>query len=157
MARETLQIGVVVQRCKPVGPWAQESWLPVAALPAAPDLAVWSPLDASGAGDLRYAGAADLEFLSGQTSHYRDNLVSGRPSIWVTLRPEGDAFVVRVASADPYEGESMADGLEGNVEAVPMPAAICAVVEDFVARFHVERPFVKRKRDRMGRREQGLE
>jgi hypothetical protein len=34
------------------------------------------------------------------------------------------------------------------VEAVPMPAAVREIVEAFVAEHHVERPFVKRKRER---------
>jgi hypothetical protein len=157
MAQETIQVGVVVMRCKAMGPWANESWLPVAALPAVPEIATWSSLDCSGEGDMRYAGAADLELNSGQTSHYRDNLVSGRPSIWIAMRPEGDGYAVRAASADPYEGEAMAEGLGEIVEAVPMPAAVRAAIGDFIARFHVERPFIKRKRDRAGRREQGLE
>lgn len=157
MAHETITIGLVVMRCKAMGPWASECWLPVAALPAVPEIAVWSSLDSSGEGDMRYAGAAELELHSGQTGHYRDNLVSGRPSIWVAMRPEGDGFAIRAASADPYEGEAMAGGLGEIVEAVPMPAAVRAIICDFVARFHVERPFVKRKRDREGRREQGRE
>ena len=36
MAQETIQVGVVVMRCKAMGRWADESWLPVAALPAVP-------------------------------------------------------------------------------------------------------------------------
>jgi hypothetical protein len=157
MTQETIRVGVVVMRCKAMGKWANESWLPVAALPAVPEIAAWSSLDSSGEGDMRYAGAADLELHSGQTGHYRDNLVSDRPSIWVAMRQEGDGYAVRAASADPYEGEAMAEGIGEIVEAVPMPAAVRAIIGDFVARYHVERPFVKRKRDRQGRREQGLE
>jgi hypothetical protein len=157
MPQETIRVGVVVMRCKAMGPWANESWLPVAALPAVPEIAEWSSLDAAGEGDMRYAGAADLDLFSGQTGHYRDNLVSGRPSIWVAMRAEGDGYAIRAASADPYEGEAMAEGVGEIVEAVPMPAAVRAAVGDFIARHHVERPFVKRKRDRQGRREQGLE
>ena len=33
------------------------------------------------------------------------------------------------------------------IEATPMPAVIVERIEDFVARHHVERPFVKRRRD----------
>jgi hypothetical protein len=157
MPQETIRVGIVVMRCKAMSPWAGESWLPVAALPAVPEIAAWSSLDCSGEGDMRYAGSADLELFSGQTGHYRDNLVSGRPSIWVAMRPEGEGYAIRAASADPYEGEAMAEGLGEIVEAVPMPAAVRAVIGDFVARFHVEQTFVKRKRDRHGRREQGLE
>lgn len=157
MAQETIQVGVVVMRCRAMGRWASECWMPVAALPAVPGIADWSALDLTGDGDMRYAGSADLELHSSQTGHYRDNLTSGRPSIWVAMRPEGDGYAVRAASADPYEGEAMAEGVGEIVEAVPMPAVVREAVRDFVARFHVERAFVKRKRDRHGRREQGLE
>jgi uncharacterized protein DUF3305 len=51
-------------------------------------------------------------------------------------------------TADPAEGESFTQVGDDLVEAIPMPPAVQAIVEAFVAEHHVERPFVKRKRDR---------
>jgi hypothetical protein len=84
-----------------------------------------------------------------ETSHYRDNLVSGQPSLWVALRPiGGDDHEVVTVTPDPYEGEAMAEGIGEIVDAVPMPPEFQAKLAAFVEAFHVERAFVKRKRDR---------
>ena len=84
-----------------------------------------------------------------ETGHYRDNLVSGRPSLWVVLRPvAGDEYEVGMVTADPYEGEALVNGMGEIVEPVPMPLEIQDKVAAFVETFHVERQFFKRKRDR---------
>ena len=98
---------------------------------------------------LSYAGAYEVSLHPAETSHYRDNLISGRPSLWVALRQiaEGSYEVANV-TADPYEGESMAEGIGEVVEAVPMPLEVQAKVLAFFEAFHVEQVFHKRKRDR---------
>jgi len=65
-----------------------------------------------------------------------------------TLAPAGDERVEIVAvTADPYEGEAMADS--GDVlESTRMPAELVTRLQEFFAAHHVERPFFKRKRDR---------
>ena len=49
-------------------------------------------------------------------------------------------------TASPVEAESYQSSGEIFVEGVPMPEPVIAWLEAFVARHHVERPFVKRKR-----------
>jgi hypothetical protein len=68
----------------------------------------------------------------------------------VSLRPTGvePPFEIVAVSADPAEGESYTQVGDDLVEAVPMPPAVQAIVAAFVAEHHVERLFVKRKRDR---------
>ena len=86
---------------------------------------------------------------AGETAHYRDNLTSGRPALWVVLRPVGgDEYEVGTVTADPYEGEAMVAGMGEIVEPVPMPPEIQQKVAAFFEAFHVERQFFKRKRDR---------
>ena len=149
---DRLEIGIVVARRRLNGPWASHAWLPAAALPAPAAAAAGTRLSADEGGETFYAGAFTLALHRGETAHYRDNLGSGRPSIWVALRPVGgDDHEVAAVTADPYEGEAMAEGIGEIVEAVPMPAAIQDAIAAFVAAFHVERPFVKRKRDRADR------
>ncbi|MDB5650993.1 MAG: hypothetical protein JWL62_2513 [Hyphomicrobiales bacterium] len=155
MTDQRKTIGVVVTRRHLSGPWATESWLPDSVLPAVPEIAEWTQLNASAEGESFYAGAAEIELFAGQTGHYRDNLVSGRPSLWIALRPADERFEIARVTADPYEGESMAEGIGEIVEAVPMPASVQEFVAAFVEQFHVERPFIKRKRDRVGNRESG--
>lgn len=149
---ERFEIGVVVARRTLSGPWADHAWLPVSVLSPAPATPPWTRLSADAAGELYYAGPHELQLHRSETAHYRDNLQSGRPSLWVSLRPIGpDDHELATVTADPYEGESLAEGIGEIVEAVPMPLAIQDGIRAFVEAFHVERPFVKRKRDRADR------
>jgi hypothetical protein len=97
-----------------------------------------------------FAGPSQLEFFSSDTATYRDNLRSGRPSLWVSLA-EADAepgIAVHSVTADPAEGEGMTESGGWVVEAVPMPPEIQELLAAFVAEHHVERAFFKRTRDR---------
>jgi hypothetical protein len=148
-AREgPLTVGVVVARRRLSGPWADHAWVPAAILPAPARVPPWTRLSADERQELFYAGAFEIDLHPSETAHYRDNLVSGSPSLWIGLRPVGAEHEVTTVTADPYEGESMAEGVGEIVEAVPMPAGVQAAIAAFVEAFHVERAFVKRKRDR---------
>ncbi len=150
MARETIEVGVVVERRKLSNPWADHAWMPVAVLPGAPGAAAWTALDERPDATRFYAGAFELDFFSSDTAFYRDNLRSGAPSLWVSLR-ETDAppgVKLQALTADPGEGEALTETGTDIVEQVPMPGEIRARLEAFVAAHHVERPFFKRKRDR---------
>lgn len=149
MPEDRFEVGVIAVRRKLRGPWADHAWLPHSVLPAAPAAAPWTPLGADGGDELFYAGPFELRLHPSETAHYRDNLASGRPSLWVALRPiGGDEHEVATVTADPYEGEALAEGIGEIIEAVPMPPAIQAKVAAFFEKHHVERPFIKRKRDR---------
>jgi len=149
MTERFFEIGVVVAKRTLKSPWAAHAWLPHAILPAAPAIAPWTRLGQDGDDETFYAGPAEVSLNGGSTGHYRDNLASGRPSLWVALRPTGgDEVEVAAVTADPYDGEALAEGVGEIVEAVPMPAEIQAKVTAFVEAFHVERVFTKRKRDR---------
>ncbi len=160
------ELGVIVVKRRLKGPWASHAWLPSAVLPAAPAMAPWTRLGGDDEEEVFYAGSVELALNPGGTSHYRDNLVSGRPSLWVALRPIGGEYhEVSAVTADPYEGEALAEGIGEIVEAVPMPAEIQDKVAAYFAAFHVERVFLKRERDKVlpaargrdgpGRREEG--
>lgn len=147
-----IRIGIVVGKRRLTGPWADHAWLPVGVLPAPPDAAPWTLLSSDERQELFYAGPFELELHRSETAHYRDNLASRQPSVWIALRPTGpDRHEVATVSVDPYEGESMAEGIGEIVEAVAMPESVQAEVAAFVTAFHVERAFVKRKRDRADR------
>src|SRR3954452_18358030 len=150
MAQDHFMIGVVAAKRRLKGPWASHAWLPVAALPAAPALAAGTSLGADGEDETFYAGAAEVTLHLRATGHYRDNLASGQPSLWVVLRPIGEEVELVSITADPYEGEALAESIGDIVEPVPMPADIQARLQVFFDRFHVEQTFFKRKRDRAG-------
>lgn len=149
MPDDRFEVGIIVARRRLKGPWASHAWMPVAALPAAPQAAPWTQLSETEDEATFYAGAHEVTLHIAETGHYRDNLVSGRPSLWVTLHATSDdTYEVASVTADPYEGESMAEGIGEIVEAVPMPPEVQAKLLRFFEAFHIERKFEKRKRDR---------
>jgi hypothetical protein len=148
MTEHYVDIGVIVARKKLKSAWADHAWLPYAVLPSVPSAEAWTRLGADGEDQLFYLGPSVLTLHSSETPHYRDNLASGRPSLWVSLRVlDGEVCGIGKVTADPYEGEALTEGIGGIVEAVPMPTAIQAEVAAFFAAFHVERPFIEFPRD----------
>jgi hypothetical protein len=148
MAGIVIEVGVLIARRALSGPWAAEAWRPVAVLAAAPALEMNSLVASRDGEETYYAGAHMLELHAAETAHYRDNLASGRPSVWLALRLEDGRPRISSISVDPYEGEAMADAIGDIVEAVPMPPVTARAVADFITQHHVERPFIKRKRNR---------
>lgn len=150
MIRETMEIGVIVERRKLRNPWVDHAWIPSAVLAGAPAAAPWTVLDDTPQVTRFYAGRSQLEFFSTDTGNYRDNLGSASPSLWVSLRrsaaPPGIAL--QTVTADPSEAEALTEPGTDIIEAVPMPQAIQARLATFVEAHHVERPFIKRKRER---------
>ena len=148
MAADSIEIGVVVAKKPLNSPWATHTWLPLAALPGAPDLPRWTRLPAEAGVEAYYLGSAVADMHLRATGHYRDNLAAASPSVWVVLRPVGDEVELVSVTIDPYEGEALVENFGDIVEAVAMPAEILARVQAFIDAFHVEQQFFKRKRDR---------
>ena len=150
MVRETVEVGVIVERRVLKNPWIDHAWVSVAALAGAPAAAPWTVLHQTAEATRYYAGAFEVEFFASETGMYRDNLRSGRPCLWVSLRrtdaPPGVAL--QLVTADPSDGESLTEAGSDIIEAVPMPVEIQQKLAAFVEAHHVERPFIKRKRDR---------
>jgi hypothetical protein len=146
-----IPVGVVVERRKSTNRWVDESWRPMAVLPGEPEAAPWTVLASDGDVTRYYAGAAAIELYRSETENYLYNLASASPSIWVALRPTGASppYALRAVTADPTEGSAFTEVGDDLVEAVVMPAPIRAALEAFVAEHHFERPFQKRRRDRL--------
>jgi hypothetical protein len=149
-AYEAIEVGVVVEKRRLKSRWVDYAWLPTTVLPGVPAAAPWTVLEETPEATRYYAGACRLELHGADTSNYRDNLRSGRPSLWVVLTEAGDppAIALRTVTADPAEGEALTEPGADIVEAVPMPPEIAERLAAFVTAHHVERAFVKRKRDR---------
>jgi hypothetical protein len=145
----SIPLGVVVERRRATSPWLDFIWRPVAVLNGLPDTLPWTALSATEDVETFYAGGAAIELYRTETEHYRSNLASQRPSIWIALRPTGEDPPYRLfaVTADPAEGESFTQAGDDLVDAVPMPAAVRQVIGAFVAEHHVEQPFYRRKRD----------
>ena len=146
----TIAVGVVVERSKSITKWSDYYWRPVGVLAGMPETAPWTKLTDDGERATFFAGSALIELYRTETAYYRSNLESGAPALWVALRPTQNdpPYEVAVVTADPAEGEGLTETATDLIEQVPMPPQIQDAVADFVARHHVEQPFVKRKRDR---------
>jgi Protein of unknown function (DUF3305) len=144
-----LDVGVVVEKRKLNSPWADHEWRPVAVLPGIPAVAPWTRIGEEDGNESWYAGPAQIIFHSGETAHYRDNLTSDRPAIWIALREDADGrWQVAGITVDPYEGEAFVDNLTDRVEPVPMPHEVAVELAAFFDAHHVEQTFYKRRRDR---------
>lgn len=146
----SIEVGVIVERSKGASQWVNFHWRPVNVVVGVPDTPAWTILSEDGDRTTFYAGAAAVELYRTETAHYRDNLQMDPPQLWVILRPvEGNPpYEVAAVTADPAEGEGMTEAGANIVEPLPMPEPLQEAVAAFVAEHHVERTFVKRKRDR---------
>lgn len=158
----SISVGVVIERRKADSKWVDFIWRPTAVLPGQPDLKPWTVLHDDAESTEFYVGGATMEFYRTETAHYRDNLASGTPGIWVVLSPsDGDhPYTIEAVTADPAEGEGFTEAATYLIEEVPMPEAIREAVEGFIREHHVEQRFQKRKRGRadpeaLARRDQG--
>jgi hypothetical protein len=145
-----ISVGVVVERRRAKSAWAGLLWRPVSVFVGSPSAEPWTQLGAGGEQTLFYAGEATIELHRTETTNYRANLASGSPALWVNLSPTGSEppYELLAVTADPAEGEAFTEAGGNLVEAVPMPVRIAEMVERFVVEHHVERPFIKRQRDR---------
>jgi Protein of unknown function (DUF3305) len=152
--RQTMPLGVVLERREIDHPWQTHRWRPVAVIPGAPAIDAWREL-ARGERFVRWhAATLPLELHRTETEAYRVNLSGKTPGIFVVLRkvePDaktaGNAIAPFLVTASPYEAEGYLEG-EDVVEVTPMSEGLIAWVDAFVQRHHVEEPFVKRKRKR---------
>lgn len=156
-----IPVGVVVERRKARSAWVDFLWRPVSVLAGRAAAAPWTPLNTDGETALFFAGEAVIELHRTETTNYRDNLASGAPALWVALRPVASdpPYEILAVTADPAEGEAFTDAGSNLVEAVPMPPDVVESIGRFIAEHHVERPFVKRRRQpaesALARREPG--
>jgi hypothetical protein len=128
--------------------WAEFLWRPIGVFAGKASAEPWTALDMQAETVLFYAGQAIIELHRTETSYYRDNLASAAPKLWVVLRPTASEppYELLAVTADPAEGEAFTDAGSNLVDTVPMPRDIVEAVVRFVARHHVERPFLKRQR-----------
>jgi hypothetical protein len=147
----SIPVGVVVERHKATSPWLDYIWRPASVLEGVPSTPPWTPLGATADATPFYAGAATIDLYRTETANYLDNLQSATPMLWVVLRPTDEAppYQLLAVTADPAEGEAFTEAGSDLVETVPMPLSIIGAIEAFVAEHHVERPFFKRRRDRV--------
>ena len=148
-----MPLGVVIERRQSTSPWQDWVWRPVSVLVGAPPVgAEWRELLHGPTWTHYHAANLELELHRVETDAYLLNLAQQPPRVYVVLRPATEpgphSFQPLLITASPVEAESYQSSGDEIVEAVPMPEPVVAWLEAFVARHHVERPFVKRKRKR---------
>jgi hypothetical protein len=150
MPEEFLKVSVIAEKRKSANIWIDHSWGVASVLPGAPDTPPMTIVGREEGVERFFLGIHGVLLSSSETMHYRDNLMSGTPKLWVILREhseDGSISLVNV-TADPSEGEGHTQAGSDIVEAVPMAEEIAAYIASFVDEHHVEREFFKRKRDR---------
>lgn len=154
-----IAIGLVMERLAPSNPWGQDIWLPVQILQGAPETPPWTEISRGADRVAYFAGNFVVTLYSTHAGFYRDNLMSGRPRVWIAMRPAGREPPVEIVAvtADPTEGEGYTETGTNVVEVIDLPDWMAGEIAAFADEHHVERVFEKRKRDRrppdmMGRR-----
>jgi len=150
--RQTVMLGVIIERRAIDNPWKDYTFHPVAVVPgmSAMDEGSGWRLIREGAGWTHFhAATLELELFAGETEGYKMNLSSLQPHVYVVLAPgeeaEDEEVVPKLVTACPYEAESYMEDSEMIVEGVPMPDELAAWLGAFVDTFHVEETFLKRK------------
>lgn len=144
-----IPVGVILERRKTGLLWADVVWRPTAILGGLPDAEPWTELATDAETTTFFAGIADIELYRTETDNYRSNLGSASPSVWVALYATGGEppYKIAAVTADPAEGEALTEPGQAVVEAVAMPKSVREAIALFINENHVERAFVKRKRD----------
>ena len=108
-----------------------------------------------------HAATLELELFRGETDGYRTNLSEDQPYVYVVLTPgeeEDEPEVLPfLATVCPYEAEGYTEDSEQIVEGVPMPTELAVWVQDFIAKYHVDVKFKKRKRKPYNPRKEGFD
>lgn len=145
---ERMPVGVFVERRKAVSAWADFVWRPVAVVAGSPALAPWTVACREGDTVRYFAGVFEMELFPRETANYRTNLSMPDPSVYVVVQSDATApqgLALRFVTVSPSEAEAYMDGAH-IVERVPMPEAVGLWLADYVAAYHVEEKFQKRKR-----------
>ena len=152
MTEGSREVGVVMRRRAIDNPWIDHMWSPTMILDEVPATSPWTVLSADSHAAVYYAGSASIDLFSSDTGNYLDNLADGEPRIWIALRRQEGSPELELTkvTADPTEGEAMFESGCDVIGTVPMPPDIASWIAAFVDQFHVERAFIKRKRDRAG-------
>jgi len=150
-ADAAMPITVLIERRASDHAWQDHVWRPLGVLPRIAGEP--GQVLASGEGwSHYYGGDLDLELYRGETEGYLTNLSQEVPVVFVVLRrneeSDGLDYQPFLATVCPYEAMGYTSGGDDIVEGVPMPPPVTAWVREFVARHHVDVPFVKRKNKR---------
>ncbi|MEM1073567.1 MAG: DUF3305 domain-containing protein [Pseudomonadota bacterium] len=146
---QSIRLGIFIEKSPGVTRWGKWSWAAQSVVPGAPD-ADWRIISESKDVTLYHAATRTVTLYVSDTEAYVHELSTDTPSVYVVMRSHddrpSDTLEIVHVTASPYEAQDFCDSGEEVVEKIQMPPALLAWVEAFVARNHVEEPFVKRRR-----------
>jgi len=156
---EIIELGVVIERRKIANPWQEYSWLPIAVFTGAEPVNEWREISRDDNVVQYHAATMEVEIFRSDTEAYQENLGSEHPSVYVVLSEDDDSdneypYFVQAVTLSPYEAQDVLDSGEEIVERVIMPEPVLLWLQEFVDEHHVEKPFKKRKRDKLDLEEQ---
>lgn len=153
---ETMPLGVVLERRKSKHPWGDYVWKATDLLIGAPrrdPQGDWLTLreEEDGEAILFHAGTLPLELHRKDTPELKMNLQQLQPLVYVVLRKGADAgsrhpVIPLLVTANVMEAEFYSVSGDEQVDGVPMPPPVLALIQTFIDQHHVEVPFYKRKR-----------
>ena len=154
MEKETeISVGVILRKSPSKSAWLKWEWQPVGLIPGS-KTEEWKLLREE-AGVFEYhAGSTILLLHRAEVEAYKVALSMTPASAFVVmerdeLAAEDHEYKVHTVTVSAYEAQDYCDTDEYLVEPVPMPSSLQAWVENFVDNHFDEKPFVKRKRDKV--------
>jgi molybdenum cofactor guanylyltransferase len=144
------RVGLFVRSSPPVTQWGETQWLPHSVVAGEADLDLWSKVREEGDTTIWFAGNHTIELFVAETVMYKMNLEQREPGIYAILRPDpalpAPGIAVKHVTASPGEAEALSVDGTHVVARVALPDSIGALLAGYVAAYHVEEVFKKRKR-----------
>ncbi len=149
-----MMVGVMAERRQAVSRWASEVWVPVGVTPVVGSFFPGDVIVSDDRMTRYFMGIAELTCHAAETEAYLHNFNSRSPALFVVLRRDTDKshplpWYVHLVTASPYQAQDHEDIGEDIVERVAMPPEIADAIGKFMALFHKEETFKKRRRDRV--------
>ncbi|WP_235911607.1 DUF3305 domain-containing protein [Mesorhizobium xinjiangense] len=155
MSRELkMTVGVLAERRKAVSRWVKEIWVPVGVTPSVSGFSAGDVVVSDDRMTRYFMGLAELTCYAAETEAYVHNFNSRNPALFVVLRRDADRshplpWYVHCVTASPFQVQEFEDVGEDIIERVAMPPEIAMAIDQFVAVFHKDETFKKRRRDRV--------
>ncbi len=154
LEKETeISVGVILRKSPSKSAWLKWIWQPVGLIPGS-KTEEWKLLREDSGVFEYHAGSKIILLHRAEVEAYKVSLSMTPASAFVVmerdeLETEDCEYKVHTVTASAYEAQDYCDSDEYLVEPVPMPPSLQAWIENFVENHFDEKPFVKRKRDKV--------
>jgi molybdenum cofactor guanylyltransferase len=147
------RVGLFVRSSPPRTQWGETQWTPHSVVVGEAALEPWSKVREEGDTTIWFAGNHTIELFVAETIMYKMNLEQREPGIYAVLRRDpalpAPGIAVKHVTASPGEAEAYSVDGEHIVTRVALPDPIGRLLADYIAAYHVEEIFKKRKRNKI--------